>query len=351
MSDDLWEGTEDVVVTTWQPIDLGPVLSGDQQPVLPLIGDREDGIHLFYPGKTHSVVGESEAGKSWLALLTVYSEALTGHSTVFLDFEDDEHIHVSHLLAMGMDASLILKHFIYYRPDRPITRVDLVNLCETATGANARAIWLDGITEAMVLHNYDPLSNKDIASFNGRVINPLARQGFTPISLDHVVKSGENRGRYSLGGVHKLNAVSGAQYILENREPFGIGRTGRSTVRIAKDRPGQLRKHGLRGKEGLVWFGDLVIQSHAEEFAEVRIEPPSEATGAAFRPTGYMVKLSQYIEEHPGLTQNALQGAITGKTVHLKLALELLQADGYVRVERSGQKHLHYNVKPFREQS
>jgi hypothetical protein len=62
--------------------------------------------------------------------------------------------------------------------------------------------------------------------------------------------------------------VSGAAYILTNRRPFGVGLTGRSTLAIAKDRPGQLRPHGLLSIGGRHWYGDLVLTSHDQDFAE-----------------------------------------------------------------------------------
>jgi hypothetical protein len=142
--------------------------------------------------------------------------------------------------------------------------------------SQARIAWIDGITEAMTLHGMDPLSNGDIARFAALLTAPLTRAGLAAVSLDHVTKYAAGSGRYSLGGVHKLNAITGAQYLLENREPFGIGRTGRTSIRIAKDRPGQLRRHALQGRDNLAWFGDLVITSHDETSAGAAIDPPRE---------------------------------------------------------------------------
>jgi hypothetical protein len=65
-----------------------------------------------------------------------------------------------------------------------------------------------------------------------------------------VTKAEEARDRYALGAVHKLNALDGAQYLLDDRRQFGVGITGTSMVRIAKDRPGQLRVHALPSSTG-----------------------------------------------------------------------------------------------------
>ena len=331
---------------SWTPVDLTPALDGTAKPVLPVIGARDDGIGMFYPGKTHTIVAESEAGKSWLALVTICHEARAGHSSIFFDFEDAELTHVGRLKLMGLPAAQIREHFIYLRPETPVPPGLLENFGHL--GTRPRTAWIDGITEAMTLHGLDPNNNKDVAMFNKIFCAPLIKAGLAVVSLDHVVKSAESRGRYGLGGVHKLNAVTGAQYILENREPFGIGLTGRSTIRIAKDRHAQLRLHGLRGGDGMAWFADLVITSHGENAALFGIEPPhNPAAAPAFRPATLMAAISEYVAANPGLTQNALLGAVKGKRDYKILAIEILRNEGYLRAEQHGQRRLHYSLKPF----
>jgi hypothetical protein len=61
-----------------------------------------------------------------------------------------------------------------------------------------------------------------------------------------------------LGGVHKLNVLSGVSIIAENIEPMGVGLRGVSRLRIAKERPGLLRAHGSPSA-GLRWIGDFVL--------------------------------------------------------------------------------------------
>ena len=104
---------------------------------------------------------------------------------------------------------------------------------------------LDGVTEAMTLFGLEIKDNRDAARFARSLSKWLAGYGAAVVEIDHVVKNAETRGRYAIGGVHKLNAITGAAYTLDNRTPFGIGRTGKSAVMISKDRPGQLRRKGL----------------------------------------------------------------------------------------------------------
>ena len=71
------------------------------------------------------------------------------------------------------------------------------------------------------MHGLNPSDNKDIAEFGNILPRKLTNAGCAGLCLDHVPKSAENRGRYAIGGVHKLNGLDGAAYTMEAREPFG----------------------------------------------------------------------------------------------------------------------------------
>ena len=164
------------------------------------------------------------------------------------------------------------------------------------------------------------------------------------MSFDHVTKDKDGRGRYALGGVHKLNIVNGAGYTLENRQPFGIGITGRSTLKIAKDRPGQLRANAVDK-----WYGDLVLASNADGSAEVAIESPQQRvaereTAEPFRPTNLMEKISHYLEaEGEADSQNDILKGVPGKRDWKIEALKLLREEGYVTPTRP-----YKSLKPYR---
>ena len=165
------------------------------------------------------------------------------------------------------------------------------------------------------------------------------------MSFDHVTKDKDGRGRYALGGVHKLNIVNGAGYTLENRQPFGIGVTGRSTLKIAKDRPGQLRRNAMDK-----WYADLVLASDADGKAEVTIESAQQRVEELesvepFRPTTLMEKVSKYIEGGGQAdSQNRIIGGVSGKRDYVIAALRALIVEGYVSDETP-----HESLKPYRE--
>jgi hypothetical protein len=264
--------------TGWDFSDLTPVLDGTHKPAQPDIGARDDGIGMFYPGHVNGITGESEAGKSWVALISCLVEINRGNRVVYLDFEDSEAGIVSRLLLIGATPDQIASSFLYVRPGATPTPSALRAFIARIRAVQPTLVIVDGVTEAMVMLGLELKENTEIAKFGRMLLRPLADTGAAVVPLDHVVKAGENRGRYALGGVHKLNAVDGVQYMLEAVRPFGINAEGRSRLRIAKDRPAQVRRHALPGGRSspMHWFADLVIKSEGEEFAEAHLYPPIE---------------------------------------------------------------------------
>ncbi len=323
---------------SWRPVDISPVLDGTWTSTVPTVASRTDGQPLLYAGRVHTIASESEAGKTWFALSAARDELDVGHHVVYLDFEDDEGGIVGRLLALGTERDAIRTCFHYIRPAIPIGMgIDRDDFREALTTYMPSLVVLDGVTAAMTLHGYDVISNRDVADFSRILPAAIAATGPAVLVLDHVTKSSETRGRYALGAVHKLNGVTGASLLLEVITPARIGTTGRSRVRIAKDRPGQLRRHALPGFEdnGLDWFADLVIESHAEDFVEVSLTPPDPTvkTNARRRPTIYMKRVSDVLEGVNGaLSQRELLDRVTGNDPLIRAAIAALVDEGFVDV-------------------
>lgn len=337
--------------STWRPVNLDDVLNGTYQPPQPNVGTRQDGVGLFYPGRMHGVIGESESGKTWFLLSACAEEMCNGNPVLYIDFEDDEGGVVGRLLTLGVVPDVIREHFLYVRPEAPIGFGEGREHLAAVLAIGPTLAVLDGITEGMTMHDLNPLDNADVAKFGRLLPRWIADHGPAVVSLDHVTKTTEGRGRYALGGVHKLNGLNGAQYILENRNAFGQGLTGRSTVMIAKDRPGQLRKHA-RPRAGLHWFGDFVMESNPAGFNDASVLPPTEdvKTTATTRPTALMSKVSALLIQHPkGLSKSSIETSIGGRREYVRLALELLVSEGHVDQGKRGNATVHTLTKPFVE--
>ncbi|MDH6141015.1 hypothetical protein P3T35_003028 [Kitasatospora sp. GP30] len=337
---------------SWKPQDLTDILDGTYVPPQPTVGQRADGVGMFYPGRIHSTVGESEGGKTWFALLASAIEIARGNNVLFLDFEDDAGGVVGRLMALQVSPDLIRKHFAYIRPESPLTDGwNKLELTQALGDLRPTYVTVDGITEGMALHGLELKDNTDVAKFGRSILRPIADTGAAVNTLDHVVKDKEGRGRYAIGGVHKLNGLNGAMYMLENRTPFGAGVIGKSTVRIAKDRPGQLRRHALPHSSGMHWFADFVLHSHFEQYAEASLVAPIEQTGP-FRPTGLMKKVSDaLVTAREPLSVRGVQDRVTGNKDAVRAALARLVDEEFVAVETGPRNaQLHRLVKPFSEE-
>lgn len=334
--------------STWRPVDLTDVLEGRYQPPQPTVGARSDGVGLFYPGRMHTVSSESEAGKTWFLLWACLTEIRRGNHVLYIDFEDEEGGVVGRLMTMGGKPEEIAPYFHYMRPEDSLDHgTARAELREMIAEWQPTLATLDGVTEAMAVHGMDPLDNKDIASFGRKFPRWISKLGPAFVSLDHVTKSVEGRGRYSIGGVHKLNGLDGAAYTMENRSSFGVGLTGKSTVIIAKDRPAQLRRHASPISGGLHHFADLTISSHSDKFAEVSLDPATAKDGE-FRPTVLMQKVAAALAKAPiPLSKGEIEDRVKGKAEGIRQATACLIDEGYVEVFKDGNAQKHRLVKPY----
>lgn len=322
---------------TWGAQDLRSVLDGSYKPPQPTVGRRDDGVGLFYPGRMNSVASESEAGKTWFALIACLQEINDSHHVLYLDFEDDAGGVVGRLLCLGANPADVLEYFHYVRPENSPSDIDLIDLAMVLEQSPTLAI-VDGVTEGMSLFGLELKDNTDIAKFGRQLLRPLMNSGAAVVTLDHVVKSSENRGRYSIGGVHKLNGLNGVMYILENRRPFGIGLTGKSTIRVAKDRPAQIRKNGLPHSSGMHWYADLVVKSESAEFAQAHLYAPiqrdeedRQEDEERKRLDGIKRKVLDAVgKAKEPLTGKGIEDRVTGRAVDVRRAVAELVDSGQI---------------------
>jgi hypothetical protein len=273
--------------TTWEPMALGPWLSGEQRRPEPTIGlARSDGQRLLYPGREHAVVGETESGKTWFALACVAAELAAGRHVVYLHYEEsDPGSTVERLALLGISPEVMVQRLRFAAPLRP-ARDDWLRALLTPAPS---LVVHDGVNEAMSLHGADIMAADGAATFRRRLIVPCLRAGAATLACDHVPKSVEGRGRDAYGSVHKGNAIDGARFVLENSEPFGRGLRGVSHVFVTKDRPGHLRAHGKPSKvTGRTYFATLVVDDGPESgpdflalYAPADDDRPPEQTGAS----------------------------------------------------------------------
>lgn len=338
--------------TSWYPINLAALFSGDHQPPRPELCERDDGVHLLYRGKCHAFNGESESGKSWAALIACVQAIQAGGHVLYLDFEDTAETVVTRLLALGAKPAQVLEFFHYVEPHEPVftkggkfTPAN-TDLADTLDRYPLTFAVIDGVTEAMTMHGLSLIDNAEYATFHGALPKRLALTGAAVVQIDHVTKDRENRGRWAIGAQHKLAAMDGAVFSFSVVKPFGLGRHGVCKVSVEKDRPGQLRQHA-KGKR----IADLHLDSHPDTHSltwQIEVPDTAEASDGTIHPTVVMERVSRLLEDNPqGLSKRSIRAGVAGGNDMIDLALELLQ-NGYVAVEPYGNSHLHTSIKAYR---
>jgi hypothetical protein len=343
---DLPEDLPGISVSRWEPIDLEPVLRGEQVTPPPTVFERCDGIRLLYPGRLNSLMGETESCKSWIAQAVVAQELVADHHVIYADFEDGPESTVERLRALGVTSDQISAGLTYLNPGGRFDQLAqaVIEQAIAAKGSPTLAV-LDGVTEAMSDIGLDPISGTDVALYYAGSPRWLARTGAAVALIDHVTKSQEGRGRWAIGSERKLSGLDGAAYGFETVLPFGRGKTGTVKITVAKDRCGHIRQHA--GVRGVIVMAEL--KSWPDDGVTVTFGEPETSDGTGtFRPTYLMEKVSKAITATPGLTSRAIRAAVSGKNDAKDLALELLVIEGYVTVELGpNRSKLHRSLMPF----
>ncbi len=324
-------------VSSWARTDLDPILDGTYQPEDPSIAERTDGRCLFYAGRTHSIFGESGSGKSLVMQAIAVSCISQGMDVLYLDFESDAGSIVGRLRSLGAEDWEIRQRLHYVRPDASLgSMLDWKTYLSVISRPYALAI-LDGVTEAMSLVMTDGRSTPEdgAAKFNRLLPKCIAEQtGAAVVSIDHVVKSADSRGRYQIGSVHKQNGLTGAAYLVKSVQLVGRGRRGVVEMRVtSKDRPGGIKPYsGPVGAYGMQSSALIEFDSDGER-TTFAIRPPEMGPGGPFRPTTLMGKVSATLEADGELTQSAVCANVSGKKASVLDALAVLAAEGYVSMK------------------
>jgi hypothetical protein len=236
------------IAESWLPVDLAAVFARGLKPPETRVLYREDNVHLFYPGKLHSVIGESGCLKTWVTLLAAYQEIRKGNRVLFVDFEDHEESMMMRMEPFGLTRTELIEQFTYAKPQEPLnekTKEQIKTIIEGAAvdGKPYTLVVIDGVTEIMSMHEWKVNDQEGVAEFYRHVAKWFCSLGPATVIIDHVTKSKESRGKDAIGAQHKRAGIDGASYRVELKDPFGRGRHGRSYMYIAKDKNGAIQPH------------------------------------------------------------------------------------------------------------
>ncbi|MPZ99497.1 MAG: AAA family ATPase [Dehalococcoidia bacterium] len=348
--DTIADSQGDDVATSWAPHDperyLALDATGDPPPGIFM---REDGEFLLYAGAVNALYGESGSMKSWLAQAACAQVLLGGGAALYLDFEANGGQVHERLLALGVPPEVLRERFRYIRPSDPLGDVEARDLDAVLAQLQPTLAVIDGVTDALGLHGLEVNSNHDYATFDRMLPKRIALAGPAVLLIDHVAKKPDQRGSYALGAQHKRASITGVAYIVEARRAFGRGRQGVARLKVSKDRAGYVDGIASAGR----WAAELTLTADAAgATVDVAVEPPSgtdEAT-RTFRPTVLMQRVSEAVEHRPGIGLRDLYAGVRGKKDAVKVAIDLLVAEGYIRCDSAARNKLeHSSIRPYRE--
>lgn len=299
----------------WVPLDL--VKLGDRPRVPPAIGG------LIYPGRKHIFWGESESGKSWLTISCAADELKAGYGVVWVDIDymGAQDI-LERLRQLSVPDDVITERFAFYQPEGALEGYSLDAVIALMAGTNARLVIIDAFTGFCALHGLNPEKTIEIEKAY-HLMNPLCTAGAGVVVLDHVVKNADNRGTYAIGAERKK---SGADVAIGFTlvEHYGRGKTGKARLIVHKDRPAMLQRPVV---------GVFTLRSHPDTHqVNWSIEQDaSKADDGTFRPTGYMERVSRYLEKFTSPMSRAdVLEHVTGKDAHLRTAMDALITEGFL---------------------
>lgn len=318
----------------WTPLDI--VTLGDTPRIPPELGA------LIYLKRRHLITGESESGKSWLLFGIAADELKAGHGVVWvdLDYMGAQDI-LERLRQLGVTDTTIRERFACYQPEGALTGPNLDAVLHLIHTTNARLVCIDAFTGFCALHGLKPNDGIDIEHAY-RLMQPLCEANCAVAIIDHVVKDKANQGRYASGSERKL---SGADVAIGFSliEPFGRGKTGRSRLTVHKDRPAQLQRPTA---------GIFTLTSDDSQRVTWRLdEDHTKGTDGTIRLTGYMEKVSRYLEAQlpSHATGSQTESDVEGKAEHIRAALKTLVAEGFAHLEVAGRAHHYTSLRKYRE--
>jgi hypothetical protein len=323
----------------WDVVDLVPIAqmirAGELEPTRPTILAVRDSFPLIYRERINSLFGESGGGKTWVALAACCEVVRDGGCVLFVDYEDNPNGIAERLVLLGLTGDEIAR-FEYRNPTTGIGRG--VPQIEKAA-ARYDLVVIDSTGEAMAAGGVNSDSDTEVALWFA-FVKHLTRIPGAPavVVLDHVPKSTDAPSLFGIGSQRKRAAVTGAAYRVDTLKEPARGKDGTFKLTVAKDRPGA-RARGSVACHIEVHSGDtLSIEAHLTD-AQI-----AAATGARFRPTVLMGRVSDWLTDNPDSTVREIQGGVSGRKEMVAEALDVLVDEGWVEVSRGSRGAKNHRV-------
>lgn len=302
----------------WAPVDL--FAAETEVAVAPEILYRTDGHALFYRGKLHNIVGESESGKTWFAMGACLSEVRAAGHALYIDYEDQGSTFIRRLRVLGATDDEI----------RRVTYVSVEKRWDQAPEVllgrySPTFVVLDGVTEGMTSMGLDPIGTPDAAAWVAWVRH-WKHTGAAVTTIDHVVKDKSGQGRFGIGSQHKMAGIDGCHYVVE---PSGVLRPGQVNavhLKVGKDRSGGVREHAGEAGDNRTQYagtfrfglpgGAYEVVLNAPEVEEDLELPDGLLLGGS--DSMFVRELIRYLEEVGEATMTAIEKHVSGASTNRK---------------------------------
>jgi hypothetical protein len=225
--------------------------------------------------------------------------------------------------------SVVLAALESWRPLEPLeteaTNSTVIGLVE---GYNPTLAIIDAAVGAYPLQRLDDNRRRDVECWGNLWTRPFWQLGVATITLDHVTKSVDNRGRYGIGSERKVGGVDVHLGFVPVKH-LSRGGDGHYRIVTHKDRPGHLPPPDS---------GELELHSDpVTDGIRWSFSPPSGKTGAGdeWRPTWYMDRVLAKVNEptYEPMARTALAQSVTGTQTYKLQAIDFLIADGLLALD------------------
>lgn len=327
----------------WAPIDLTDVLTGESTGPVPTVLAVQGAAPLFYTGRTNLIFGESGAGKTWVALLAVREALEQGRGVVYIDLEDTPEGLIGRLRLLGCSTDQLARHLVYIQPEVPWGATAQAALARIIDDRDVALVVLDSTGEAMAADGVKGNDDDDVARWFTVCPKYLARRGPAVVIIDHIPKDDQAAPLSPIGSQRKKAAIDGAAYRIDAPKPPSKDREGLLVATTSKDR------HGTRSKGQKAAEVALVPSPHGGMAAGVTAPQTAPVrSGETFRPVVLMERVSQTLDQYPGISGERIVSLTTGKAKYLREAIGCLIAEGFVELDPTPGKFAYRNLKPFR---
>jgi hypothetical protein len=189
-------------------------------------------VPVFYGEGVHWLQGESESGKTWVALAVLADVLRQGGTGLYVDHEDTEDRVLERLEQLGVTDDEI-ERLVYVDGGS----VNYFTLVGHVSEVRYAVTVIDGVTSSLSSAGLSGRDEQELTKW----CDLLPRRALMSICIDHVVKARDDRGGMAIGSQAKKSVVTGSSFEVVCERKFGRGKDGVIVLNLQKDKPGGIR--------------------------------------------------------------------------------------------------------------